>query len=147
MQVHSTSLESVSTVHIEKLNGQSRSSSVDDILNVNSIPTNQNNSLSKVCDDCSIMVDASLDSRSVSCDGDSPKARGFTQSLPAEIERKISIGSKVTDLRRETDCFSDNFTVTQVYRTVSACRGWGRMWRGVHNIVRLLFSVTSNLVF
>ena len=45
-------------------------------------------------------------------DGEFPH-RGFTQSLPAEIERKISVGSKEPQpakvKKKEVDCFSDNF--------------------------------------
>ena len=50
-------------------------------------------------------------------EGEFPE-RGFTQSLPAEIERKISVGSKVRphppkDRNRDMDCFSDNFVSHQ----------------------------------
>ena len=40
--------------------------------------------------------------------GESPQ-RGFTQSLPAEIERKISTRSKVRAGGSDIDGFSDNF--------------------------------------
>ena len=49
-------------------------------------------------------------------EGESPQ-RGFTQSLPAEIERKITMGSKVRthppkERNKDLDCFSDNFVVS-----------------------------------
>ena len=51
-------------------------------------------------------------------EGDFPP-RGFTQSLPSEIERKISVE---TVKEREVDCFSDNFvSVSEDAKVVSVC--------------------------
>ena len=53
--------------------------------------------------------------------GESPQ-RGFTQSLPAEIERKISMRSKDRLKERDMDSFSDNFvTLSQDGQVVSIC--------------------------
>ena len=142
MRVRSSSLESISTAMSVRIGdvkphplSQTRSCSVDDILNEDSSLTNQNTP-SKSCDSHTCVVDreryTSVDSVSSSYssegEGDSPKARRFTQSLPAEIERKISIDSKDTQRgaglkERELDCFSDNFITTpQDTQTVSVGR-------------------------
>ena len=58
----------------------------------------------------------SIDSMSLSCEGDSLKDRGFTQSLLVATERKISMGSKGTQAgdtkNRDLDCFFDIFIAT-----------------------------------
>ena len=122
MRVRSSSLESISTVRIGDTKPHplslAHSCSADDIQNANSSLTNQDTA-SKSCDTSVNSV-----SLSYSCEEDSPKARGFTQSLPTEIERKISIGSKDTQAeetkRRDLDCFSDNFITSQEHnQTVS----------------------------
>ena len=118
MRVRSSSLESVSTVRLGDTKphplSQTHSCSVDDVQNAASNVTNQGRPL----DSSASTGDGttSIDSMSLSCEGDSPKDRGFTQSLPAAIERKISLGSKDTQAgdtkKRELDCFSDNFVTT-----------------------------------
>lgn len=126
MRVHSSSLESISTVRIgdtkPPLLSLTHSCFADDIQNPDSSLTNQ--------DIASKSRDTSIDSLSLSdsCEGDSPKARGFTQSLPTEIERKISIGSKDAQVgerkRRDLDSFSDNFITAQEHNpTVSMSSG------------------------
>lgn len=137
MRVRSSSLDSISTVRLGDMKphplSQAHSSSADDIasnLTNQGIPSDSNAS--------TIDGDTSADSLSVSCEGDSPKERGFTQSLPVAIERKISMGSKDTPAgdkgRRDLDCFSDNFIPTpENHQTVSIAAlvngevgvGWG----------------------
>ena len=112
MRVRSSSLESVSTVPMKPHPlSQAHSSSADDVtsnLTNQGTPSDSNAS--------TIDGDTSADSLSLSCEGDSPKERGFTQSLPVAIERKISLGSKDTPAgdsgHRDLDCFSDNFITT-----------------------------------
>lgn len=126
MQVRSNSLESISTVRLGDTKphplSQAHSCFADNVQNAASSLTNQGTP----SDDNASMTDedTSVDSVSLSCEGDSPKDRGFTQSLPAAIERKISIRSKDTQARdvkkRDLDCFSDNFITTPEHgQTVS----------------------------
>jgi hypothetical protein len=93
---------------------------------------------------------------SLSCEGGSPKERGFTQSLPVAIERKISMGSKDTQTgdraeNRDLDCFSDNFITTpENIQTVSIAAllngevGRGMyVWRCARDVVK---SIANHLV-
>lgn len=128
MRVRSSSLESVSTVRLGDIKprplSQAISCSAEGLQNAASNLTNQcaaSDGNASTTDG-----DTSIDSMSLSCEGDFPKDRGFTQSLPAAIERKISIGSKDAQPsdkeRRDMDCFSDNFiTVPQSNQMVSMC--------------------------
>lgn len=128
MRVRSSSLESVSTVRLGDVKphrlSQVHSSSADNIQNATCNVTNQSTP-SDSNDASTIDGDTSVDSMSLSCEGGSPKERGFTQSLPVAIERKISMGSKDaqagdTAENRDLDCFSDNFiTTSENIQTVS----------------------------
>lgn len=110
---------------------RARSCSVDDLQNADLSSTSKGNPSNQRCatnGQTHTIVDGqrymSVDTESVGSsitasseeeEGDSPPERGFTQSLPAEIERKISIGSKVTPgtMERDVDCqFSDNFVTS-----------------------------------
>lgn len=141
MKGRSTSLDSVSTaVSFGTGQGQphpltrARSCSIDDLQNTDS---NSNQRYEKR--QTYTLVDGQrytlVDSGSVVSssptlteeeEGDFPP-RGFTQSLPSEIERKISVETKATSppysaKERDVDCFSDNFVnVSEDAKVVSVC--------------------------
>ena len=157
MRVRSSSLESISTAMSVRIGdvkphplSQSRSCSVGNLQNGNL--TNQETP-SESCDVRTCVVDRERYTDSVSSsyssegEGDSPKVRGFTQSLPAEIERKISIGSTVThhgDIKdKDVDCFSDNFITTPQLTQIVSVGAFANV--GVLTILSDWFSVKPKL--
>ena len=124
MQGRSTSLESVSTALSlgPRPPGHARCCSIGDLQtpDLNSAYHDQCSStaaeavnVTRVADEHGL-VDSGVSSSTYPTEeegGESPQ-RGFTQSLPAEIERKISTGSKVragVNCGKDIDGFSDNF--------------------------------------
>lgn len=129
MKGRSTSLDSVSTaVSFGMGQGQphpltrARSCSIDDLQNADSSSNRRDvtnrptytlvdgQSYNALVDSGSLMSSSPALTEE---EGDFP-SRGFTQSLPSEIERKISVETKAKSStysakERDVDCFSDNF--------------------------------------
>ena len=129
MRGRSTSLESVTTALSlgPRPPGHAHCRSVD-VLQAPELPSAYHQCNSTVSDAVNVsdgqgLLDSGVSSTTYPTEeegGESPQ-RGFTQSLPAEIERKISTRSKVRPGGRDIDGFSDNFVNDGSGDMVSEC--------------------------